>query len=70
MLRKSGCVASDLVFVLSQEKNPVSVHTYLISCIDLYVCVRVCSVLGILITLVLFVIFLSQTLFGKKLELN
>lgn len=47
----------------------MSVHTYLISCIDLYVRVRICSVLDILITVVLLVV-LSQTLFGKKLEFN
>lgn len=44
-------------------------HTYLISCIDLYVCIRICNILDILITVVLPVI-LSQTLFEKKLEFN
>lgn len=54
---------------LIQEKNPVSMHAYLISCIDLYVCIRICNILDILITVVLPVI-LSQTLFEKKLEFN
>lgn len=44
-------------------------HTYLIGCIDLSVCVRICSILDILISVVLLVI-LSQTLFGKKLQFN
>lgn len=47
----------------------MSVLTYLISCIGLYVCVRICTILDILITVVLLVIS-SQTLFGKKLEFS
>lgn len=52
-------------FFLSQEKNPVFVHTYLISCIDLCVCVRICSILDILITVVSLVIFVSNSLWKE-----
>lgn len=46
---------------LIHEKNLVSMHTYLISCIDLHVCVRICSILDVLITVVLPVIFVSNS---------
>lgn len=54
---------------LIHEKNPGSMNTYLISCIYVYACVRICSILDILIIVVLPVIF-SQTRFEKKPEFN